>query len=141
MTLVIDASVAIKWLLPETDSDKARSVLEEAGAGRFSLLAPELLPVEVASSLWKRANRGELGPEEIEGHFDRFVAVSPSLIGVAQLTRDALLLAVKYRHPIYDCLYVALALAAQCPLVTADAKLFRSFGPAFPQVRLLRDWK
>lgn len=140
MTLVIDASVAIKWLLPEADTDKARSLLESARVGRHSLLAPDLLRVEVASSLWKRAYRGVFSAEEIEGHYERFVLVSPALVGIARLTRPALRLALKHRHPIYDCLYVALALEAACPLVTADEKLFRSFSPAFPQVRLLRTW-
>lgn len=140
MMLVVDASVALKWLLPEVDSGKARSLLDDACVGRLSFLAPELLPVEVASALWKRAKRGELAPDEIEGHYNRFASLSPALVSVARLARPALRLALEHRHPIYDCLYLALARETHCPFVTADEKLFRAFSPNFPQLRLLRDW-
>jgi len=68
MTIVVDASVAAKWLFREPDTDRARALLEEAQRGHLSMLAPELLPVEIARSLWKRVYREGLRPEEVEEH-------------------------------------------------------------------------
>lgn len=140
MTIVVDASVAAKWLFREPDTDRARALLEDAQRGHLSMLAPELLPVEIASSLWKRVYREGLRPEEVEEHYKRFVRFCPALVRIAVLTETAFRLALANKHPVYDCLYVALALGTPCPLVTADERLFRVFSPAFPQVRLLHDW-
>jgi predicted nucleic acid-binding protein len=50
------------------------------------------------------------------GHFERLVSID-------QLAARALELAVDLRHPIYDCLYLALAERERAPIVSADAKL------------------
>ncbi len=140
MTIVVDASVAAKWLFREVDADRARALVEEAQAGHLSMLAPELLPVEIASSLWKRVYREGVRPEEVKAHYDRFVHLCPALVRISGLTETAFHLALENKHPVYDCLYVALSLETHCPLVTADEGLFQAFSPAFPQVQLLRDW-
>jgi predicted nucleic acid-binding protein len=140
MTVVIDASVAAKWLFQESGADKARSLLEGARTGRLSLLAPELLPAEIASSLWKRVYREGLQVGEVTAHFARFKRVCPALVRISTLAEPALLLALQHGRSVYDCLYVALALETSSELVTADEKLHRALGPSVPQVRLLRDW-
>ena len=52
--LVVDASVAIKWFLPEPLSEEARQILDEYQAGRLSVLAPDLIYAEVGNIVWKR---------------------------------------------------------------------------------------
>jgi predicted nucleic acid-binding protein len=141
MTVIVDASVAAKWLFKENDAEKARAILEEAQAGRFSLLAPELLLAEVASSLWKRVRREGLQPADVRAHYSRFVEFCPALVRISSLTEPALSLALAHGHSVYDCLYVALALETRCDLVTADEWLHYALGSSFPQVRLLRDWR
>jgi len=141
MIVVVDASVAAKWLFHETDAEKARTLLAEALAGRLSLLAPELLPAEVASSLWKRARREGVRLSEVRTHYLRFMEFCPALVRISSLTEPALGLALEHRHPVYDCLYVALALELSCDLVTADERFHLAFSSSFPQVRLLRDWR
>lgn len=141
MTIVVDASVAAKWLFEETDSAKAKTLLEEIKEGRVESLAPEILPAEIANSLSKRVFRGVLEPLEAEAQYERFRRSCPPLISNGFLAGPALYLALRHRHSIYDCLYVALALETPCDLVTADERLHRAFSPSFPQVRLLRDWK
>ena len=64
MNIVVDASVAAKWLLVEEDSDKAEALFRAWTAKRIGLLAPEILPAEVASALWKRVMRGLLPAAE-----------------------------------------------------------------------------
>ncbi len=141
MTIVVDASVAAKWLFQEEDTDRARALLGDAQTGRLSMIAPDLLPVEIASSLWKRVERERLSVEEVKSHYRRVIRLSPALVRISPLTETAFRLALAHKHPIYDCLYVALALGTPCPMVTADEKFFRSFSPAFPQIRLLREWE
>ncbi len=140
MTIVVDASVAAKWLFEETDSAKARMLLGEIEEGRLKPLAPEILPAEIATSLSKRVLRGILEPLEAEVQYERFRHSCPALISNGFLAGSALQLALRHRHPVYDCLYVALALETPCPLVTADERLFRAFNATFPHLRLLRDW-
>lgn len=115
---IIDASVAIAWFVPIGTSASARPVLSYE-----PLAAPSLLRVELASALLKYVRAG-LAPERAV-----LEAVS-SLDGlVHDWTEDAMLLpvatglALRHRHKIYDCLYLALALQRHEPLVTADRRL------------------
>lgn len=140
MTIVVDASVAAKWLFEEADSLRAKRLLAEIRDGRLKSLAPEILPAEVASLLSKRVFRGALEEVEADLEYEMFRLTCPELISNGLLAGPALRLATRYRHPVYDCLYVALAVEASCPLVTADEKLFQAFSPVFSEIRLLRDW-
>ncbi|HKS96568.1 MAG TPA: type II toxin-antitoxin system VapC family toxin [Terriglobia bacterium] len=140
MTIIVDASVAAKWLFAEPDTRQARALLDDARVGRLTMLAPDLLPVEVASSLWKRVYRQGLEAEEVWAQYNRFLRVCPALVRISSLTDTALRLALANKHSVYDCLYVALALETQCSLLTADERLFRVFSPAYSQIQLLHDW-
>ncbi len=140
MNLVIDASVAAKWLFVEPDTGKARAILDSAKIGELGLLAPEILPVEIANSLWKRTQRGDLDRATALGLFDGFEKIEFKFSAVQELIGQALSLAFRQHHPVYDCLYVSLAQRESCDLLTADEKLHRVFAKDFPRVRLLRDW-
>lgn len=140
MNLILDASVAAKWLFEEPDAERARSLLVASEQRRLKLLAPEILPAEIGSFLWKRVLRGILEAEEAMRHYARFLRVCPALVRISSLAYPALKLALAHRHSIYDSLYVALAASAGFDFVTADERLFRAFAPSFPQVRLLREW-
>lgn len=117
--LVVDASVAVKWLVPEPDSAQAEALFR----GENRLVAPDLLLVEVANALWRRCRKASTTPEEAEfmqGKLPQFFArVHP----VGPLLRRALAIGVALDHPVYDCVYLALAERENCPLVTADARL------------------
>lgn len=140
MTLVMDASVAAKWLFEEVDSEKARWLLEEARDGNLKLIAPEIIGAEIANVLWKRVYRGELQFREALAHYDRFQRVCPAPVEISLLAQDALKVALQYRHSVCDCLYVSLALKARCDLITADTKLHAALSADLQQVRLLKDW-
>lgn len=117
MAFVVDASVVVKWVLQEPDSDVA------VGLGRYPLTAPGLLHADCAGILWKAARRGFITAEQ--------AAERLAVIGEAAIDRmpDAVLLpgamrhALRLAHPIHDCLYVEAALWARMPLVTADRRL------------------
>ena len=139
--LVIDASVGIKWLLPESGSDRARAILGAADGGRFDLLAPDLYLIEAASALWRHhALRGELDAAEVRTALDGLQATSPELAPSAGLVSDAFELAAAWRHPVYDCMYVALGIRLGCPVVTADTRLISALAAAPVQLLHLAEF-
>ena len=140
MTVVVDASVAAKWLFQQQDTDKADAILNRVKQRRLSLLAPEILPAEIANFLWKAVTRAGLDRHDALVQYRRFQRACPALVRISKLSDPALRLALDYHHSVYNCLYVALALASSCDLVTADERLFNAFSPTLPQVRLLRSW-
>jgi predicted nucleic acid-binding protein len=119
VTLVIDASVAVKWVLPETDADKAL-VLRTHDP---DLIAPALVVAEIGSALWKAAARGDVSKEAALAALRLAVAHYARLEPLDALAAAAVELAIDLRHPIYDCFYIALAQREGATLVSADAKL------------------
>ena len=58
--MVVDASLAVKWLVEEDDSDKAHAALQSWVAQDITRIAPHLMLFEVANALHRRVLRGEL---------------------------------------------------------------------------------
>ena len=134
-SFVVDASVGVKWVLPEPGSDRARGLLEASARGDAELLAPDIYVAEVSNVLWKRTHlTGDLLADDAREALDSLVAALPALVPSPVLASQALELALAFGRSLYDCLYVALALRAGCPLVTADRRLVRAFAPATGQV-------
>jgi predicted nucleic acid-binding protein len=121
--LVVDASVAVKWYVPEIGSTQASMLLQSAAR----LVAPDLLIAEFGNILWKKVRRDELTAEEAHDIVDAFVTVPPVVIRPStSLLRGALEIANGLQRPVYDALYLALAVAENCTLVTADDALVRA---------------
>ncbi len=139
--LVVDASVFAKWLLPEPDREIALRLRYLYQRGEVSLEAPSLVVSEVGNLLWKRVRRGEMSQQAAVRSFDQFLVDAPSVVESTELVLSAFRLALRNQHPIYDCLYLALALERHCDLITADEKLCRSLQPAYPFIRFLRDFQ
>lgn len=131
--LVIDASVAAKWFLPEKDSDKAIRLLD----GRHQLLALDLIYAEYGNILWKHHIRDSLAPVEAINAIERFLRVPLQLHPSQVLLPRALSLAIQTRRTVYDCLYLALAMDADTVMVTADQRLVNALagGPLERYVR------
>lgn len=112
--MIVDASVALKWVIREDGSDAARALL-----GRETLIAPDLVFSEIANCLWKKWRRGELAS------VPQLVARLPALLKVeptANLTVRAVEIAIQLAHPAYDCVYLALAEAINDRILTADRR-------------------
>jgi predicted nucleic acid-binding protein len=139
MNLVVDASVAVKWLFEEPDSERAEALLTSAGEDNLKLVAPTILPAEIANALWKRMRRGDMDRRKTLETRERFEEICPLLLPIEGLVLRALELAIDSRHPVYDCLYVALAEELSSELITADERLYRAFARDFPWVHLLRN--
>jgi len=122
VTLVVDASVAIKWFVREPLHEEALRLLDNSE----ELHAPDLIVAEVGNVAWKKARRGEIARNHALEIGAAIRQGSPLLYPVALFIDRALEIAFALDHPVYDCLYVACAEALGSSLVTADDKLYRS---------------
>lgn len=139
--LVVDASVAVKWILPEPEHEQADAILRAYQDEKLDLLAPYLLVSEVANVLWKRIRRAELSARAAARCFEQLLRSCPLLVDSPSVSRSALELAAAHDRTVYDCLYLAWALEQRCDLVTADERFFRAMTPAFRCIRLLAEFQ
>lgn len=120
--MILDASVAVKLVSAEPGTHEARDIC----FSQATLIAPDWVLVEIGSALWGKVMRGELLPDDLPHIMQTvpqfFETLEPSL----DLLGDSLDLAVRLRHHVYDCLYLALALRADQPMLTADREFVRS---------------
>ncbi len=118
--LAVDASVAIKWYVPEVGSVEAGRLLERDAP----LVAPDLIVAEFGNVLWKKVRTGELDAHEAQEIIEAFLLSSPMDLQPASLFLDtAFDIASRWHVTVYDALYLAVAVAGGCPLVSADRKL------------------
>ena len=117
--LVIDASVAAKWLFDEPGSELADFLLSRSDM----LLAPDLLHAEIGNVVWKRLDRGELDPGKTDAILEELLGAPVKLFPVSKLMREAVRIAHHYRRSFYDASYLALAIQESCMLITADLRL------------------
>jgi predicted nucleic acid-binding protein len=135
--IVVDASVAVKWFVPEPDEAAARAVLDDPR----TLLAPTLARIEVAAALVKKAQRKEIPPEECANALNlwrRTLAADRLVLVTDEMDLDAgSSLALQLAHPLPDCLYLALSIRLGVPLVTADQRFARRAGTSHGRIQLL----
>lgn len=125
MTLVVDASVAVKFSVEESGSSEAVELIRTEP----SLVAPDLILTEAANAYWAMVRRGRLLMIHAERHLDDLPGYFERLYPTGTLIREALAIAFALRHPVYDCVYLALATRLRCRLVTADRKFHaKAFG-------------
>ena len=122
--------------MPESDSDQAEKLLRAFLSGAISLYAPDLLLVEAASALWRRAVvRGELPSADAKSIYRDLLTLPLNLQPSDRLAAAAFSLAVNHRHSAYDAFYCALAAEMDCELVTADRSLVVKLSPILPYIR------
>lgn len=118
--VIIDASVAVKWVAPEAMSEHAVALLDGP-----RLVAPDLLVAECANILWKKVVRGEMDADTAIVAAQAMERVDIELVPTRPLFAEALRLAIELDHPAYDCIFLALALARDARFITADERLVR----------------
>jgi predicted nucleic acid-binding protein len=119
--IVVDASMAFPWFADDPDSRAAARLLETDSM----LLAPDLMAVEVTNAWWKKLRRREMDLAAIEQAVTGLMALQIVWVAAATLLRPAARLAAELGHPIYDCVYLALAASHSAALATADERLQR----------------
>jgi predicted nucleic acid-binding protein len=137
--IVVDASVIVKWFIPEVGAHSAKALLATAD----ELVAPELARVEVTSALTRRAIRQELGDADVEDTLRIwFRALADGQVFLLPNAGDleaALKLALELQHSLPDCLYLAAAERLGVALITADRAFVRRANRRSPLVQLLDD--
>jgi len=136
--IVVDASLALKWHLPEAYSDEASTLLQEWRVHRVRLLAPILFTYEVTSALAKRVRFAELTVEQAIARLEAILAGEVRFFRIETHHRRALELAARFGlTAAYDAHYLALAESHQCEFWTADQRLWNSMKRELDWVRWL----
>jgi predicted nucleic acid-binding protein len=134
---VVDASVAIKWLLPEPGSDEAQSLLDSGE----NLAGPGLITVEVAAALTRKSRLKEISPQDADAALGLWLqSLADGLVEIIRDEEDlrgAFRIAMALNHRLQDCVYLALSERLQARLVTADAQFERKARHVYPEIRLL----
>jgi predicted nucleic acid-binding protein len=108
-----------------------------------SLIAPDLLLAEFASLIAKRVRRRLMQSNEASKAFQLMKVSAPVLFSTIALLEGAFELAIATQMSVWDSVYLALAIEINCPMITADRRLFRGRSARHPAIRLLgsRDHK
>jgi predicted nucleic acid-binding protein len=117
-TLVVDASIVVKWVVEEDSTPEALVLRQKA-----RLIAPDLLVAECANILWKKVQRGELLKAEAIVAARLLQGAELELLPMRSLFEAATRMSIEIDHPAYDCVYLVLALQRKCQFVTADERL------------------
>lgn len=123
--VVVDANIAIKWLVDEGQRQEAVRVLQDES----ELHAPRVMATEVASALWQKAERGEIERTAAGALADSIQRLPLYWANDEQIIADAVRIAIELDHAAYDCMYLALAHRLGARLVTADMKFVRRAAP------------
>jgi hypothetical protein len=136
---IVDASVAVKWFVAETDS----LIADELSASNHRLFAPRLIVTEVANTLSRKAMAGLMSVTEATVYLRSLPNYLNGVLAVDELIEPALKNACAFRHPIYDLIYLEAARRLDAQLVTADRRFTaRIAGTDLARhVTLLSDWR
>ena len=129
--------MALKWVLAEADSSRAIRLRDEYVNGVHDLLAPDIFPSEIANGLASAERQMRIRAGDSAIFLNDILQAAPVLQLSSPLLVRAMEMAISTKQAVYDCIYVALAEAEGCELVTADVVLFRALRPAYPHTVLL----
>ena len=125
MRFVVDASVAVKWYVPEEEFVQEAVTLLK---GRHQLHVPELILPEIGSIIWKKIRRSEIpnptGDQIIAAVARKRWTIHPH----RQTFKSAFMGAAATGQTVYDWTYLALAISLSCELVTADEKFYNALA-------------
>ena len=134
-SLVIDASVAAKWMLPATSErfkPEALRLLDDYGAGDLDLVVPDIFWPECGSIIWKAVRRQTLRQLDAEEALELMIRRPIPTVPSKTLLAEATHIAFDSGCSVYDALYVALAATSKKELITADERLANTVAARFP---------
>jgi len=122
-TFVVDASVLFKTLVSEPDSDHADALVASS-----HVVVPEILYAEIANAIWARRRRRGLNDVTAQGLITDVLRAAFEVHSNRPHMARAFALATAIDHPVYDCIYLALAEHLHIPLITADRRFIAAVG-------------
>lgn len=134
MNYVVDASVALKWVIDEADSDKARQLREDIRNGSHSAIAPDFFPVECGHAIFRAERKRLITRGQSALLLADLLLDCPRLYESLPLVARAAVIMSNAQVGFYDAIYLALAEQEGCELITADAKLAKQCAGVFPFV-------
>ncbi|MFH1463662.1 MAG: type II toxin-antitoxin system VapC family toxin [Pseudomonadota bacterium] len=132
-SLVVDASVCVKWFIPETLWQPASTLLDE----RYDLHAPDLLFPEVGNVLWKKTLRGEITSPVAMDILGTLKRVPLTIHATDAVVEHAFSIALQHGRSVYDSLYLALACQLDARMVTADQRLVNALQSTALEQRVM----
>ena len=141
--VVVDASIALKWTINETDSSTALALLSNWTDKEIEVHAPSLLVYEVTNALYRRVRRCEIPFEDARRGLTEiiFKVVEFDFPEDPDFNIRAMELGQQFGLPAaYDSHYLALAESEGCELWTADLRMWNSVKGKLDWVRWLGDY-
>lgn len=132
---IIDASVALKWCLPQEEeafTTQAEQLLMDYRANEASFFVPDLFWLEIGNALWKAVWKGRIFPGPAEKSYAKIAELDIPTLPSIDLIPQALQLALADNRSVYDSVYVVLALKNRAELITADERLANALAARFP---------
>ena len=138
-TLIVDASVAVKWFVKEHLSTTAIAIARS----RITLTAPRLLFTEVANAMVRKAIRGEIAVDQALQNCGKLPMFFDEIVAIDDVIPVPMRNAIRFCHPVYDLIYLELAYRREAQLITADQRLADKIsGTEFADnLVLLSDWR
>ena len=133
--VVLDASVAVKWFLPEkveTLANEALALLDGNLKKEIHIIVPDLFWVEFASVLRKAIRRGNYSKNSADAALAYMKDLNFPTVSSLELLNRAFEIAMVFERTVYDSVYVALAVQAQAQLITADERLANALATRLP---------
>jgi predicted nucleic acid-binding protein len=140
--VVVDASLALKWVLSEADSSTAITLLQRWNTDNMEVIAPALFIYEATNILYRQVVTGKLSFDEVKKLLTKLFSIG-ILLNFAQyreISIRAMELSDRFGLPAaYDAHYLALAEHEKCEYWTADTRLWNAVRDKLPWVRRLSD--
>ena len=135
MTVVVDASLALKWALQEEHTEDALRLWDRWQDASEHVIAPPIFRSEVTNVLHQRTRREHLEPADAADILDSLISIVASDEPSDLYDRALTLASLLQQGSAYDTLYLALAEFRGCEMWTADRRFVRSVQHRYPQVR------
>jgi predicted nucleic acid-binding protein len=137
--IVVDASVAIKWFVHETDSDRAQWLFNPD----VKRIAPDFALAEIANGLRRKERVGDMPQDAVRRSVASMPRLFHRLVTCSDVMTTSIRLSQALDHSVYDCIYLAVAQSLAAPLITADTKFVAKLAssPHAANVVLLSRWQ
>ena len=137
---VVDASVVLKWYLPDEQGvSQALSLLAGFVEGSLKLHAPNLIDYEFVNAMWVAGRRGRITVQDRDNAVENFYNIEIIKADIKEFSEHLLKIASDHDRSCYDASYLALAEILEAPLVTGDKKLFNAVKGKISSVTWIED--